>query len=88
MESRSRFDRLFPWLYALAYAAVAFFVHARFFPIGDIGTESDFYAELAPAARAMVAGEFSVLNHPYKGPLYPLPRGTGVQKLGRRVGAN
>lgn len=65
---RSRFDTLFPWLYAAVYVAAALTVQLLYFPLGDIGVESDFYAELVVSAQQLWAGEFSVLNYPYKGP--------------------
>jgi len=55
---------------AVAYAALAFFIHIRWFPIGDYGVESDFYAELAVSAQRLVDGQFDVGNYPFKGPLY------------------
>jgi 4-amino-4-deoxy-L-arabinose transferase-like glycosyltransferase len=70
--SRHRWEalaRIFPWGYALAYAAVALAIHLTWFRIGDIGVESDFYAEIGPAARALAAGHFSVADFPYKGPV-------------------
>jgi len=67
-----RFDRLFPLIYAAVYAGVALGVQLAWFPIGDIGTESDFYGDLVIAAQRMWAGDFSVTNYPFKGPLTSL----------------
>jgi hypothetical protein len=39
--------------------------------VGDLGVESDFYAELAPAAQAIAQGEMSPSGFPFKGPLHP-----------------
>ncbi len=64
-----RFDLLFPILLAAAYAALQLGLSLALYPIGDIGVETDFYGELGEAARRLCAGHFSVLNHPYKGPL-------------------
>lgn len=54
------------------YALAAFLIHARFFVIGDLGVESDFYAELVVSAQRLLAGDFAVANYPFKGPLYSL----------------
>jgi len=64
------FDVVFPVVYALALSLVGFWIHWRWFPIGDIGVEADFYSELGVAARRLWAGEFSVYNYPFKGPFY------------------
>ncbi len=66
-----RFDRLFPWCYALAFASVSFLVHLSYFPIGNTGVETDFYADLAPAARKLWNGELSPESYLFKGPVYP-----------------
>jgi hypothetical protein len=65
-----RFDTLFAVLFAAGYLLAALAVHLAFFPIGDLGVETDFYGELVIGAQRLWAGEFSVLNYPYKGPLY------------------
>ena len=65
-------DWSIPAGYVLLYMISAFFMHWRFFPVGDIGVETDFYGELAVAARQLWQGDFSVLNYPYKGPVYSL----------------
>ncbi len=70
MDGARGFDRLFPWLYAVLYVAVALAVQLLWFPVGDLGTESDFYGDFVIAAQQLRAGEFSVLNYPFKGPLY------------------
>jgi len=57
-------------LYAAAYVLVALGIHLAFFPIGDIGVESDFFGELVVAAKELVQLDFSVANYPYKGPFY------------------
>ncbi len=55
---------------ATLYALMAFAIHLRWFPIGDLGVESDFYAELVVSAQRLVDGQFAVSNYPFKGPLY------------------
>ncbi|MDD4857751.1 MAG: glycosyltransferase family 39 protein [Candidatus Krumholzibacteria bacterium] len=57
-------------LYAAAFFLVTLGIHLAYFPIGDIGVESDFYGELVVSAKALVAHHFSVENYPYKGPFY------------------
>jgi len=69
MTPRSR-EILLTTLAAVAYAALAFAVHLRWYPLGDLGVESDFYAELVVSAQRLAAGEFAVANYPFKGPLY------------------
>ena len=64
------FDRAFPVLYAACYALIALAIHLSFFPIGDIGVETDFYGDLVVAAQETWKGNFSVANYPYKGPIY------------------
>lgn len=65
------FDALFPLVYAVLYAVALFIVHRLYFPIGDTGVESDFYGDMAVAARELWRGNFSVAYYPYKGPVYP-----------------
>ncbi len=85
LTRRLSFDRDFPLAYAALWGAVALAVHLAFFPIGDLGVETDYYGELAVAARELWAGRFDVANYPYKGPLtsfllavvHPLARLTG-----------
>src|SRR5215510_8482144 len=64
------FDTLFPLLYALAYTILGIFLQFRFFPIGDIDLETDFYGDLVIAAQHLAAGRFSVHDFPWKGPVY------------------
>ncbi|MBU1071783.1 hypothetical protein KKG45_00900, partial [bacterium] len=68
-DGARRFDRYFPLIYAAVYAAVALAVQLAWFPVGDLGVETDFYGDLVIAAQRLWHGEFSVLNYPYKGPL-------------------
>ncbi len=70
MDGARGFDRFFPWTYAAVYAAVALAVQLLWFPVGDLGTESDFYGDFVVAAQQLRDGEFSVLNYPFKGPVY------------------
>lgn len=60
------------WLpaFALAYVALGLGLSLRFSPLGDLGVEADFFAELAPAAQALAGGHLAVANYPFKGPLY------------------
>ncbi len=64
------FDTFFPWVYSVLIGVVAWLLHLYCCPVGDIGVETDFYGELVIAAQKIHAGEFSVLNYPYKGPVY------------------
>src|SRR5512139_776597 len=74
--SRSRrgawFDLLFPVLYGSVFSALTIFLQLRYFPIGDTDLESDFFGDLVIAARNVTEGRFSVLDFPWKGPLYAL----------------
>ncbi len=67
---RIPFDIGFPVGYAAIYAVVLVVIQTLFFPIGDTGVETDFYGEMAVAARELWQGEFAVENYPYKGPVY------------------
>jgi 4-amino-4-deoxy-L-arabinose transferase-like glycosyltransferase len=67
---RGAFDWAFPVAYAVVFALVAWSVHARFFPIGGIGVESDFFSGLVPAAKELWSGSISIARYPYKGPFY------------------
>lgn len=64
------FDVVFPVCYAVFFALTAFIIHLKFFPIGGVGVESDFYTGLVPAARELWKGNISVASYPYKGPFY------------------
>lgn len=68
----TRFDRLFPWLYAAVFMAAALSVQLAWFPVGDLGTESDFYGDFVLAAQKLAAGKFSVASYPFKGPVYSI----------------
>ena len=70
MDGARRFDRLFPLVYAVVYVAAALAIQLAWFPIGDLGTESDFYGDFVIAAQRLWAGEFTVQNYPFKGPIY------------------
>lgn len=64
------FDLVFPAAYAVVFALLAWSVHSRFFPIGGVGVESDFYSGLVPAAKELWGGSISIARYPYKGPFY------------------
>jgi len=81
------FNTLFPWVYSALLGLVAWLLHVYSFPVGDIGVETDFYGELAVAAQKLQAGEFSVLNYPYKGPAYSFFL-TGLHSITQFFGAN
>lgn len=68
---RAGFDIVFPLLLAALTAAAGLLIHLRYYPIGNLAVETDFYADLAVAARRLAAGQFSVLDYPHKGPVYP-----------------
>jgi 4-amino-4-deoxy-L-arabinose transferase-like glycosyltransferase len=64
--------RWWPAGFALAFVATGLALSLRHAPLGDLGVEADFFAELAPAAEAVAAGHLDVANYPFKGPLYSL----------------
>ena len=68
-ESRMSRTTMLVVLCATVYALFAFFIHWRWFPIGDLGVESDFYAEMAVSAQRLAGGHFAVADYPFKGPL-------------------
>jgi len=86
-RSRPARDTLLVLLLSALYAAVAFSIHVRWYPIGDLGVESDFYSELAVSARRLAAGDFSVANYPFKGPLYSIVL-TAVHAVAGPLGAD
>lgn len=61
---------LVPLILASAYAVLGMALSLRYSPLGDQAVEADFFAELAPAAQKLVAGDFAVTNYPFKGPVY------------------
>ncbi|MBD3237154.1 MAG: hypothetical protein GF330_10645 [Candidatus Eisenbacteria bacterium] len=65
-------DWLAPILYGSGFFLLGLYIHLAYYPIGNVGVETDFYGHVAPAARALSAGQFSVHDFPYKGPLHPL----------------
>lgn len=65
------FSKIILWYVALYFIA-SLGMHFAFFPIGDIGVESDFYGELVIAAKALQHHDFSVTSYPVKGPFYSL----------------
>lgn len=67
---REKLARHWPLGFALLYAALGLGVSLATAPLGDLGVEADFFAELAPAAQELAAGRFAVANHPFKGPLH------------------
>ncbi len=60
------------WFFVLAYTGLGLWVALAWFPLGDLAVESDFFAELGPAAQAIARGDLSVHHHPYKGPMHGL----------------
>lgn len=58
--------------FLVAFVATGLGVSLRTAPLGDQGVEADFFAELAPAAQHLVAGDFTVRDFPFKGPVYAI----------------
>ncbi len=59
-----------PAAIALLYGLVMAWITLRHHHIGGMGVETDFYVELVPQARKLLAGEFSPHNYGAKGPVY------------------
>ena len=72
---------------SVIYAVLAFLIHLRWYPIGDIGVEADFYAELAVSAQRLLDGQFAVSNYPFKGPLYSFVL-VAIHSLAEPMGAD
>lgn len=70
LRRRKAWIACWPLLFAALYVATGLVVSLATAPLGDLGVEADFFAELAPAAQELAAGRFAVANHPYKGPLH------------------
>ena len=59
-----------PWVWALLVGIVAFALHLKFYPIGDLDADTDFYGDLVIGAQQLARGRLTALNYPYKGPLF------------------
>lgn len=74
--------------YAVLLAIVATFtaieaiVLLKFSGLGDLAVESDFLAEIAPAARHLAAGQLHVADYPFKGPMSAVVLAIGNVLLG------
>lgn len=64
--------RLYPWIIAGLYLIYMGYITLRYHTVGGMGVETDFYAELYPQARKLLAGAFSPDNYGAKGPVYSL----------------
>ncbi|MBK7187696.1 MAG: glycosyltransferase family 39 protein [bacterium] len=70
MSPRTSLPAWWPAIFVLLVTAAGLAVSLASAPLGDLGVEADFFAELAPAAQELAAGRFAVANHPFKGPLH------------------
>ncbi|MCK4305734.1 MAG: glycosyltransferase family 39 protein, partial [Candidatus Eisenbacteria sp.] len=59
-----------PAAWAALIFLVGLYIHLTYYPIGNVGVETDFYGGMAPAAQKLSAGDFSVTDYPYRGPFY------------------
>ena len=71
-ETVERYAPWFPWVLALLYFVVMSYFTFRYHRIGLEGVETDFYVELVPQAKKLLAGDFSPLNYGTKGPVYSI----------------
>lgn len=65
-----------------AFMAAEAVVILRFSHMGDLAVESDFLAEIAPAARHLAAGHLEVADYPFKGPVSAVVVAIGNSLLG------
>lgn len=66
----SKIEPWLPWTMAALFFVVMAFLAFRYHTVGGFGVETDFYAELYPPAKQLLAGHFSPLNYSAKGPVY------------------
>jgi len=74
-NARALTDRIhvwFPWVAAGLYLIVMAWLTFRYHTIGGMGVETDFYVELVPQAKKLLAGEFSPIYYGAKGPVYSI----------------
>jgi len=69
-ERLGSFGTWIPAVIALVYFAVMSYLTFRYHDIGGLGVETDFYVELVPQAKKLLAGAFSPHNYGAKGPVY------------------
>ncbi|MFA6471859.1 MAG: glycosyltransferase family 39 protein [Candidatus Latescibacterota bacterium] len=65
-----KIDPWFPWIVGAVYFLIMAWLTFRYHTVGGLGVETDFYAELYPGAKQLLAGHFSPLNYGAKGPVY------------------
>jgi hypothetical protein len=66
----ARIEPWLPWTVAGLFFAVMAFLAFRYHTVGGFGVETDFYVEMYPPAKQLLAGHFSPLNYSAKGPVY------------------
>jgi len=67
-----RYASRVPWVLSVFYLLFMGYLTFRYHKIGGFGVETDFYVELVPQAKKLLAGDFSPLNYGAKGPVYSL----------------
>ncbi len=67
-----RYEPWVPWSIALLYLAVMGVLTLRFHPVGGLEVETDFYAELVPQAKHLLAGTVRPADYGAKGPVYSI----------------
>lgn len=63
------FDRIYMLVVIALFLAVELTVLLDYSILGDMAVESDFLAEIAPAARNLLEGRFDLADYPFKGPV-------------------
>jgi len=71
-NAAKRIEIWFPWIVGGLYVLLMGYLTFRYHRIGGLGVETDFYVELVPQAKKLLAGEFSPLNYGAKGPVYSI----------------
>lgn len=70
MRAFDKIDPWFPWVVGAVFFLIMAWLTFRYHTVGGLGVETDFYAELYPGAKQLLAGHFSPLNYGAKGPVY------------------
>ncbi|MDP2984340.1 MAG: glycosyltransferase family 39 protein [Candidatus Latescibacter sp.] len=70
VKAAEKIEPWFPWAAAAVFFIIMAWLTFRYHTVGGLGVETDFYAELYPTAKQLLAGHFSPSNYGAKGPVY------------------
>ena len=72
VQTAVKIEPWLPWTVVGLFFAVMAYLAFKYHTVGSFGVETDFYVELYPPAKQLLAGHFSPLNYSAKGPVYSL----------------